>query len=321
MVLPSTKFFNLKQQGVIFGLTTSLIVISAPLQAATIQADATWTLGGLPRPGSPDIDGPATSGFVDVLAGDTDTSNNNVFYHVYGDVSGNFGSRVSGNGTYNIDGLFTYQDTFVNPTTSSVPASFTFTIIPGELTTYTSSSYTPTAGENLFAGYDIDIRVNGISVWDSSAEVMYDGGTNTTSFMDTGTNSLGGTFSGNSYTWGVVTNTIPLGTLAPGQTFLLEYDLKTTAYGNLPTNCTNTGDGGNGIERPPGDPTNPDNNACGGSTARSGDPLSPDFGNSNSIKVDGAVSTQRVPESSSLLGILLLGGLFTLKSLVNRVKN
>ena len=131
MFLQSTKCFGLKnKKWLIPGIATSLMLLTVPVKAATIQAEVDWTLVGSPRPGSPDIDGPATSGYVDVLAGDSDASNNNVFYHTYGDVSGNFGSRVSGNGYYDINGLFTYKETFVNPNPFPSPASFTFTIVP-----------------------------------------------------------------------------------------------------------------------------------------------------------------------------------------------
>jgi hypothetical protein len=321
-----TESLGSHKKWLISGIATSLMLATVPVQAATIKAEVDWTLAGIPGWTSPHIDGPATSGSVDVLAGDNDTSGNNVFYHTYGDVTGNFGSRVSGNGNYDINGLFTYKDTFVNPNPFSSPASFTFTIIPGELSADISPSYTPTAGQALSALYEIDIRLNGTSIWDSSAELQYDGGTNTFSFADTGTHSLGGTLSpltpttSYSYFFGPFTQTISLGTFAPGETKLFEYDLKTIATGNLPTTCTGSSNGGGNPNEPNGQfgnfPTNPDNGTggdvpCGGSTARSGDPFHPNFPSGSppgTITVTGVVSTTTIPESSNLLSLLVLGG-------------
>lgn len=335
MRLQFTESFGSHKNWLISGIATSLMLATVPVQAATIQAEVDWTLAGSSRPGSPDIDGPATSGSVDVLAGDNDGLGNNVFYHTYGDVSGNFGSRVSGDGYYDITGLFTYKDTFVNPSSVPSPATFTFTIIPGELSAYLSPSYTPTAGQALSALYEIDIRLNGTSIWDSSANLQYDGGTNTFSFADDPVNSLGGTLNTTAtssiYSFGPVTQTISLGTFAPGETKLFEYDLKTIATGNLPTTCTGSPNGGekpNDPIRPTNEPNGPvgmDNGngtngsgngtggyvPCGGSTARSGDPFHPNFPSGSppgTITVTGVVSTATIPESSNLLSLLVLGG-------------
>lgn len=335
-----TESLGSHKKWLISGIATSLMLATVPVQAATIKAEVDWKLAGIPGATSPHISGPATSGSVDVLAGDNDTSGNNVFYHTYGDVTGNFGSRVSGNGNYDITGLFTYKDTFVNPNPFPSPATFTFTIIPGELSADISPSYTPTAGQALSALYEIDIRLNGTSIWDSSAELQYDGGTNTFSFADTGTHSLGGTLSpltpttSYSYFFGPFTQTISLGTFAPGETKLFEYDLKTIAKGNLPTTCTGSPNegGGGGIfafANPNGDVNglvaiHPDNGngqdiigqpgtgkqGCGGSTARSGDPFHPNFPSGSppgTITVTGVQSTA-IPEPSNLLSLLVLGG-------------
>jgi hypothetical protein len=319
-----TESLGSHKKWLISGIATSLMLATVPVQAATIKAEVDWTLAGIPGATSPHIDGPATSGSVDVLAGDNDPSGNGVFYHTYGDVTGNFGSRVSGNGNYDINGLFTYKDTFVNPNPFSSPASFTFTIIPGELSADISPSYTPTAGQALSALYEIDIRLNGTSIWNSSANLQYNGGTNTFSFTDDPVNSLGGTLyntaTSYSYFFGPFTQTISLGTFAPGETKLFEYDLKTIATGNLPTTCTGSSNGGGNPNEPNGQfgnfATNPDNGTggdvpCGGSTARSGDPFHPNFPSGSppgTITVTGVVSTTTIPESSNLLSLLVLGG-------------
>ena len=318
-----TDILGSHKNWLISGIATSLMLATVPVQAAIIKAEVDWKLAGITRPGSPDIDGPATSGSVDVLAGDNDVPGNGVFYHTYGDVTGNFGSRVNGKGNYDITGLFTYKDTFVNPSSFPSPATFTFTIIPGELSADISPSYTPAALDALFARYEIDIRLNGTSIWDSSAELQYDGGTNLFSFTNTGTHSLGGTTTTTtsySYFFGPVTTTISLGTFAPGETKLFEYDLKTIATGNLPTTCTGSPNGGGNPNEPNGQvgnfATGPDNGTgqqeapCGGSIARSGDPFHPNFPSGSppgTITVTGVQSTA-IPEPSNLLSLLVLGG-------------
>jgi hypothetical protein len=288
-----TESLGSHKKWLISGIATSLMLATVPVQAATIKAEVDWKLAGIPGATSPHISGPATSGSVDVLAGDN-------------------------------DGLFTYKDTFVNPNPFSSPASFTFTIIPGELSADISPSYTPTAGQALSALYEIDIRLNGTSIWNSSANLQYNGGTNTFSFTDDPVNSLGGTVyntaTSYSYFFGPFTQTISLGTFAPGETKLFEYDLKTIATGNLPTTCTGSSNGGDNPNEPNGQfgnfATNPDNGTggdvpCGGSTARSGDPFHPNFPSGSppgTITVTGVVSTTTIPESSNLLSLLVLGG-------------
>jgi hypothetical protein len=331
MRLLANECFGLDKKWLLLsGIATSLMLVSVPVQAATIQAEVDWTLAGTPGATSPDIDGPATSGSVDVLAGDSDSSGNNVFYHTYGDVGGTFGSRVSGDGNYDITGLFTYQETFVNPNPFPSPASFSFNIIPGELSAFLSSGYTPAAGDALLSRYEIDIRLNGTSIWDSSATLSYDGGTNMFSFADTGTNSLGGTFSSTPtsaiYSFGPYSNTIALGTFAAGETFLLEYDLKAIATGNLPNTCMDGQPEGNGEINPEvatavaaNIGVEPGQGACGGSTARSGDPFDPTFGNTGTVT--GAVpATATVPEPSNLFSFLALAGGIAGSSILRRYR-
>lgn len=281
----------------------SILFVAAPMaQAVEIKAQVDYSLDG--GASVNDTDGPAGSGSVDVL-NSASSATSNVFYHTYGNVSGNFGSRVSGDGVYDITGVFTYKDTIVNTTGVAQNYSFGFTVIPGEITATLNTA--AALGEFARAEYSIDILVNGASIWDSSAYVLATGGGSvTTSFADTGTYSLGGINSPGpatvTYSWNTFSDTLTLGTLASGASLDLEYLLTARAYGNVAPGGTCDGGGS------PSDGVLAvaiiGQGGCG-STARSGDPLTVGApGNSITITSDAAVPA---PAGLALLGLGLLG--------------
>jgi len=272
-----------------------------------IEANVEWTLGGVP-PAASDTDGPAATGSVDVLDGDTDTSNNSVFYHTYGNTTGTFGSRVSGGGTYDIDGIFTFAETFI--ATSSAP-TFLFEIIPGQIDArqyYGATATDMPGGEEVRAGYEIEVRLDGGSIWSSFGEVWVDDGGTHTHFTGTSiggslTLDPGGTFA--SYSWSVFNGNVALGTFTPGDSFLLEYDLRTFSSANTDADgCTDGGIGGDPGR--PGQPTEPGTlgSGCGAGIAQSGDPFS--FSNSSAASISGAVPAP-APATLGLLSAGLAG--------------
>jgi len=280
-----------------------IIAVSAPTaQALEIKADVSGSVGASSPVAFSDIDGPAASGSVDVLGSVVGSSTlSNVFYHTYGNDSGNFGSRVSGNGTYDITGTFSYKDTITNTSGVTQAYNFDFTVIPGEIAI--SGLVPAVSGDFLMAEYTIDILVGGLSIWDSAAKIENNAGL--FAFNDSGTHSLGGTLSSttsfSAYAWDTYVGSTSLGVLADGASLDFEYILTSHAAGNLDCLSVTYEDGFDGVH--------PGGNAAGGidrfgemagtcgSIARSGDPFN--F-NGDPISNSSGVTATTVPEPSSL---------------------
>lgn len=149
-------------------------------------------------------------------------------YHSYGSTSGNFGSRASGEGVYDISSGFTITQTVTNTSTVVESATFNFNITPGILSN-TLTSFLP--GEFVKSGINFNIQSNNVPVWDSAAQLLSD--STGTSFTNSGHNlytlltpTLYGVNGGH--------HSVSLGTLNPGQSLTLTYDISTFAQGNAP---------------------------------------------------------------------------------------
>ena len=293
------------------GAVLSALTISSA-HALAIKAEVSGSVGGAAF--TTDTDGPASSGSVDVLdSAVSSDSMSDVFYHTYGDDNGDFGSRVSGNGVFDITGIFTYSDTITNNSGTDQAYNFDFTVIPGELAL---SGSLPNSGESLFAEYQIDILVDGVSIWDSAASLSKTSGSSAV-FSNYGSQSLGGILSTTDaytrYSWDEYIDSVALATLAVGESIDFEYRLMSHATGNSDCYSGDYEENFDGVlfeldviqEDGIGFRGGESMGTCG-AIARSGDPFH--FGGSNpnfSSISSQAVNTANVPEP----GILALFGL------------
>lgn len=163
--------------------------------------------------------------FVDVLNFPSNGSSNGG-YHSYGSTSGNFGSRSSGAGIYDIASSFHITETVTNTSATVQNAIFNFHITPGMvMNTPTSLS----GADFVKSGIRFDIKRDNTLIWDSQAELL----TNTggTTFTTSG-NNLYTLVNTTNYSIAGGMYSVNLGALNPGQSLTLDYDLSTWASGN-----------------------------------------------------------------------------------------
>lgn len=168
----------------------------------------------------------ASSGSVDVVLF-PDSGVNNAVLHSYGSDTGNFGSRSSGNGLYDVTGSFRIRQTITNNTAVAQTANFSFYITPGYLANNIGSALS--GSEFVTAGLTFDVRRNGSSVWGSSA-ILSSNATATT-FATTGDATLYAG-SGAYYSVNGVSRSVDLGVIAAGDSIELSYQLDTFARGS-----------------------------------------------------------------------------------------
>ncbi len=137
--------------------------------------------------------------------------------------------------------------TFINDTGSAQSYSFDFLILPGRLEVEARNYL---RGEWLEAGYQIDISLDGVSLFSSSAEIRVNG----TRQNGPGSSLPGATYSPpiesaaagtdlggrwrlddefGSYRWRSYQDVLDLGVVQAGQSFTLTYDIKTYVEGSV----------------------------------------------------------------------------------------
>jgi PEP-CTERM motif len=198
----------------------------AQAQVTAMQATGNFDLNGGGLTGG-NVQSFPSSSHVDVLNFPSQGSSSGL-NHAYGSTAGNFGSRSSGSGVYDLSASFHIAETVTNNTAVVQNAIFNFNITPGMLMNTTTSM---TGAEFVKAGIAFDIKRDGNTIWNSQAQLLTD--TTGTTFTSSGTNlysmsnPLYYQIAGGAYS-------VNLGTLNPGQSLSLDYVLSTLAQGNAP---------------------------------------------------------------------------------------
>jgi hypothetical protein len=231
---------NIKlQRGEIFMLKALMgspsptrIAVAVALVFGSVSAHAGVTVDSIVATGSYQLGSDAivnllSSGSpnVDVL----DFSNsglNSAGLHSYGSDSGNFGSRSSGSGVYNVNGMFRISETITNSSAIAQNATFNFFITPGLISNEIGSALT--GSNQVSAGLNFDIKRNGSSIWGSSATLTSNaGGTTYTTTGDAGLYSGAGTY----YSVAGASRSVDLGVINAGQSITLSYEMSSFANG------------------------------------------------------------------------------------------
>lgn len=207
-------------------IAVGLLLISSAHAATQVSATASYSLnGGATTVLAEPLSGTSTS-YVDVLNFSYDAGSSSGI-HTYGGPDGNFGSRSSGAGHYDVTGLFSLSQSITNATATAQHATFNFYITPGLLQNDVRSDLS-TSGYFVDAGIKFDIKRNGSSVWGSAATLRTD---NTgTQYNQTGTNIFSAS-GPRSYNIGGGNYSVDLGVINAGESITLQYDLSTFAKG------------------------------------------------------------------------------------------
>ena len=196
-------------------------------QTTLIQATGSYAFGA----SGPTTNEPtSTSDPANVIDFPADGNGNSAVLHSYGSSGGDFGSRSSGMGVYNVNGQFEIQETITNTDTVAHGATFNFYITPGEVDNTLNASFAGTSNY-VESGINFNVQANGSTVWGSSLDMRTDA-TGTTS-TQTGTNIY--TTTAGTPTYAAIqgqNESVDLGVLNAGQSLTLTYTLSTFARGS-----------------------------------------------------------------------------------------
>jgi PEP-CTERM motif len=212
-------------------ISLGLLTLGAAHADTQVSATASYVLDNGTSVTLADPSVGTSTGSVDVLAFPWSTStSSNAGIHTYGSPSGDFGSRSSGAGVYDVTGLFKLTQTITNTSATAQQANFNFYITPGLLQNSVRSDL-GSNGYYVSAGIQFNIKRDGGSVWASGATLTTDA--SGTQYQQTGADIY--TLAGpTEYTIGGQHLTADLGVINAGQTISLEYTLSTFARGNAP---------------------------------------------------------------------------------------
>lgn len=205
--------------------TLAVLGPAAVAQVSSMTASGSYSLDGSPATALSSVY--PGSNPVDVLSfPNSGTTSSYAGLHDYGSTSGDFGSRSSGFGVYEVNGGFKLVQQITNSSAVAQSANFTFSITPGLLANTIGSALG--AGQYVEAGLKFDVQVGGNSIWNSAATLHSD--SSGTAFSSSGDTSLyaGG---GSYYNVLGVSRSVDLGVINAGETIELSYELTTFANG------------------------------------------------------------------------------------------
>jgi PEP-CTERM motif len=165
---------------------------------------------------------------VDAFVQDT-VGPNSAFTHSFGSTTGNFGSRSSGVGIYDVAGAFKIVQTVTNTSSEAQSAKFNFYISPGLLANNLGSAALK-GDESIKAGLGFDVRRDGTQIWGSTGLLQTKVGS-ATAFSTTGDNSLY-SGSGSQIVIRGVNKSVDLGVINAGESITLSYELTSFAQGH-----------------------------------------------------------------------------------------
>ena len=149
------------------------------------------------------------------------------FIHAYGDPTGTFGARSSGQGVFNVFSSITYTDTIFNNTGSTQDALLNFHISNGEV----SVSGTGSSDARL----NIDIKRGSHTVASALVESASTNGSITTSIDGSGSTIPGFATYATSGGYGISdqSGTVDLGNVSAGQSLTYSYAISALAVGSF----------------------------------------------------------------------------------------
>ncbi|MCK6407238.1 MAG: PEP-CTERM sorting domain-containing protein [Rhodocyclaceae bacterium] len=214
-------------------LVATKVALAVAAAIASISASADVAVNSLLATGSYKLDGGSVTNLVstgspsvDVLDFSYAATGSNTGLHSYGSDTGNFGSRSSGYGVYDVHGLFRIEQTITNTTGTAQRANFNFYITPGFINNELGSAMTGT--DYVSAGLTFDIRRNGSTVWGSAATLTSNaGGTNMSTSGDASLYAGSGTY----YSVAGTQRSVDLGVINAGQSITLSYEMTSFASG------------------------------------------------------------------------------------------
>lgn len=235
--------------------------------AASITVGYTYTLNGGPL----QSDSQTSATAVDLSPYDSDSPGNSIFGHEYGYEQGWFGTRSSGTGNFTKTGSSLWSDTITNIWGAPTAVTLNFLVDNGEV-----GVGMPGTTGSFSAGVAAEIKLDGVAVFSSTADMAIDNG-GTPTFNTTGTvlNPGGESLSDGSgyYSWGPYEGSIYLGLLDVSESVTVEYLLTSYANGSLP-DCGSSGYGYGGYGYGYGAADSGIDCYLGNSIGRIGDPLS-----------------------------------------------